>query len=77
VAFDVTVCPVADYFKDQGVPEATGHATCNLDYCMARKFGIELVRTQTIANGAEYCDFRWKFPEEAGDAANGDTTVRP
>jgi hypothetical protein len=63
VAFDVTVCPVADYFKDQGVPpELTAHAACNLDYCLAREFGIELVRSQTIANGAEYCDFRWKFP---------------
>jgi len=63
VAFDVTVCPVADYFKDQDVPpEVTAHAACNLDCCMAREFGIELVRSQTIANGAEYCDFRWKFP---------------
>jgi len=62
VAFDVTVCPVADYFKKQGVPpEVTAHAACNTDYCMAREFGIELVRSQTIANGAEYCDFRWEF----------------
>jgi len=67
VAFDVTVCPLVDYFKDQGVPELTAHAACNLDYCMAREFGIELVRTQTIANGAEYCDFRWKFPETGAD----------
>jgi len=63
VAFDVTVCPVADYFKDQGVPpEVTAHAACNLDYCMARELGIDFVRSQTIANGAEYCDFRWIFP---------------
>ena len=62
VSFDVTLCPFADYFKDQGVPELTPHAACNLDYCLARSCGIELVRTQTIADGAEYCDFRWKFP---------------
>ncbi len=61
VAFDVTVCPLADYFKDQGVPELTVHAACNPDYCMAREFGVDLVRSQTIADGAEYCDFRWKF----------------
>lgn len=66
VAFDVTVCPVADYFKDQGVPpEITAHAACNLDFCMARVFGIELHRSQTIANGAEYCDFRWIFSKIA------------
>ena len=62
VAFDVTLCPLADYFKDQGVPELTPHAACNLDYCAARAFGVDLVRTQTIADGSEYCDFRWKFP---------------
>jgi hypothetical protein len=62
VAFDVTLCPFADYFKDQGVPELTPHAACNPDYCMAREFGVDLVRTQTIADGAAYCDFRWKFP---------------
>jgi hypothetical protein len=61
VAFDVTVCPFADYFKDQGVPELTAHAACNLDYCLARELGVELVRSQTIANGAECCDFRWVF----------------
>ena len=74
VAFDVTVCPLADYFKKQGVPELTEYAACNMDYCLAREFGIELVRSQTIANGAEHCDFRWIFPahrersEKAGES---------
>ncbi len=61
VSFDVTLCPFADYFNNQGLPELTRHAACNLDYCTARAFGVDLVRTQTIADGAEYCDFRWKF----------------
>ncbi len=64
VAFDVTVCPLADYFKDQGVPELTPHAACNLDYSAAREMGVDLVRTQTITNGAGHCDFRWKFKEK-------------
>jgi hypothetical protein len=58
VAFDVTLCPLADYFKGQGVPELTPHAACNLDYCAASEFGVNLVRTQTIADGAAHCDFR-------------------
>ncbi len=62
VAFDVLVCPFADYFKEQGVPELTEPAAGNLDYGMAREWGVELVRTQTIADGAAHCDFRWKFP---------------
>ena len=70
VAFDVTVCPLADYFKDQGVPELTEPAAGNLDYRMAREWGVELVRTQTIADGAAHCDFRWKFP------AHGESSSR-
>ncbi len=62
VAFDVTLCPMADYFKDQGVPELTQYVMCNQDYCQAHEYGVNLVRTQTIADGAEYCDFRWRFP---------------
>ena len=65
VSWDVTLCPFADYFKDQGVPELTQHAACNVDHCAARVLGVDLVRTQTIADGAEYCDFRWIFPTHA------------
>ncbi len=62
VAFDVTLCPLADYFNDQGVPELTQHAACHLDYCAAHELGVDLIRTQTIADGAAHCDFRWNFP---------------
>ena len=71
MAYDVLICPLADYFKDQGVPELTPHAACNMDYRMAREYGAELFRTQTIADGSEYCDFRWKFP-----ASGEEVTVR-
>ena len=67
VAFDVTVCPFADYFEYQGVPELTEPAAGNMDYVMAREWGVELVRTRTIADGAAYCDFRWKFPAARAD----------
>jgi len=65
VAFDVTLCPLADYFKDQGLPELTPYAACNLDHGAARAFGVDLVRSQTIADGSEYCDFRWRFKASA------------
>ena len=63
VSFDVTVCPLADYFKDQGLPELTPYAACNLDHAAADVFGVELHRSQTIAGGYPFCDFRWRFPE--------------
>ena len=63
VSFDVTLCPLADYFKDQGMPEITPYAACNLDFCTADAFGITLTRTKTIAQGDDHCDFRWTFPK--------------
>ena len=62
VAFDVTRCPLAEYYKDQGVPELTPYGACRLDFAVARAYHVELHRMQTIAEGAEYCDFRWKLP---------------
>ena len=59
VAFDVTICPLASYFKSQGVPELTRHAACSLDYQMAAQWGLQLHRTQTIAQGHPLCDFRF------------------
>jgi len=64
VAFDVTICPFADYFRDQGVPELTPYAACNADHIAAHALGIKLIRTQTITGGAEYCDFRWEIPKQ-------------
>lgn len=64
VSFDVTLCPFADYFNEQGVPELTEPAAGNMDYIMAREWGVELVRTQTIGDGAPHCDFRWKLPAQ-------------
>lgn len=62
VAFDVTRCPRAEYYNDQGVPELTPYGACRLDFAIARAYHVELHRTQTIANGSEYCDFRWNLP---------------
>jgi L-2-amino-thiazoline-4-carboxylic acid hydrolase len=60
VAFDVVVCPLAQYFKDQGVPELTLSAACSLDYQMANDWGVTLHRTQTIAAGDPLCNFQFR-----------------
>lgn len=60
IAFDVTSCPLAKYFKDQGAPELTNAAACRLDYQMASVWSMELVRAQTIAEGHSFCDFRFR-----------------
>lgn len=61
IAFDVVRCPVAEYFQQQGVPELTRAAACNLDHRMAQTWGVALERSQTIAAGDARCDFRFKI----------------
>jgi hypothetical protein len=64
IAFEVTHCPVADYFKQQGLPELTRYAACNLDHRMAQVWHTRLQRTHTIAEGSSSCDFRFHLNEE-------------
>ncbi|WAC45732.1 L-2-amino-thiazoline-4-carboxylic acid hydrolase [Pseudomonas sp. SL4(2022)] len=64
VAFDVQVCPLASYLREQGAPELTHFAACSLDYRMAKDWGVSLQRTQTLAGGAAHCDFRFSVPRE-------------
>jgi hypothetical protein len=60
ITFDVTVCPLAEYFSKQGVPELTTSAACSLDHRMASIWGVTLHRAQTIAEGHPRCDFRFR-----------------
>ena len=73
VAFDVQVCPLASYLRDQGVPELTHFAACSLDYRMASDWGVTLQRRQTLAGGAAYCDFRFSVPPTELIARSGAT----
>jgi len=59
VSFEVTSCPLADYFRAQGLPQLTHHAACSLDFLMARDWGVALSRERTIAGGHPLCDFRF------------------
>lgn len=61
IAFDVVRCPIAEYFQQQGVPELTRAAACDLDHRMANIWGVKLERSQTIAAGDARCDFRFKL----------------
>jgi predicted ArsR family transcriptional regulator len=59
--FNVTRCRYADLYKKLGV---SGHGTifsCGRDFALIKGFNkkITLKRTQTIMEGADYCDFRY------------------
>ena len=60
VAFNVTKCPAAEFFKEHNLNELCVKSWCNLDFPLAKKWNVELERDKTIANGNEYCNFKFK-----------------
>jgi len=64
VAFNITHCPVAEYFRSHDLPELCLEAWCNMDYPLAEMWGGVLERSGTLAMGNSYCDFSWKAPPE-------------
>ena len=64
--FTVTGCRFAQFYKELGEPELGFLFLCSQDFPLAESFGpnIELVRTQTIMQGASHCDFRYRLKQE-------------
>ena len=60
--FNVTRCRYAEYFKEMGLAELGALIHCSRDFAMVKGFSgdIELKRTQTIMQGAAFCDFRFR-----------------
>jgi hypothetical protein len=60
--FDITGCRYAQFFQQIGEPELGFLLVCSADVPMSEGIpGVELERTQTIMQGAEFCDFRYRF----------------
>ncbi len=59
--FNVTRCPYYDKYKELGLEEFGVGFSCCRDEPFARGFNpqLELVRTKTIMEGADHCDFRY------------------
>jgi L-2-amino-thiazoline-4-carboxylic acid hydrolase len=65
MAFDVTGCRYADFFHAIGEPELGFLLVCSGDFALAEGIpGVVLERTTTIMQGAEVCDFRYRFQPE-------------
>src|SRR6185436_10734910 len=69
LAFDVTRCRYAELYRALGIPELGAVLSCNRDASLIEGFNasVTLSRTQTIMQGAECCDFRYRAPTK-GDA---------
>ena len=62
--FDVRRCRYAEMYDALGIPELGALLSCNRDFALIDGFNGEahLTRTQTIMEGASFCDFRYRFP---------------
>ena len=49
-----------EFFRSHGMQKLCRETWCELDFPLAEKWGGELERTTTLAEGASRCDFRWK-----------------
>jgi hypothetical protein len=60
LCFNVTRCKYAELYERQGVKEYGYCLSCNRDAALIAGFNphMRLVRTQTIMQGADFCDFR-------------------
>jgi hypothetical protein len=60
---NVTGCRYAKFYQELGAPELGFLLTCSADFSFAEGFGsnVKLTRTQTIMQGADHCDFRYKL----------------
>jgi hypothetical protein len=69
-ALDVKRCAYAEFYKALGEPELGFLLICTVDFAIAQGFGpdIRLTRTQTIMQGADHCDFRYR---RLADGSNG------
>jgi hypothetical protein len=56
---DQVECGICKFFADQDADEFVPYV-CALDFIASDYFGWGLVRTTTLAEGGEHCDFRFK-----------------
>ncbi len=58
LGYDYHECGICKLCSDEGCFEIAKYL-CELDYLLADMMGMKLKRTQTLADGGEYCDFRY------------------
>ncbi len=71
LSFNVTRCRYAEMYRALGLADLGASLSCCRDYTLAQGFNpaIELTRTQTIMQGAPFCDFRFHLAESNPSAS--------
>lgn len=65
--FNVTRCRYAEMYRALGMEDLGGAMSCCRDFALIEGFDptVSLTRTQTILEGAPYCDFRFRAQPDA------------
>ena len=65
-SFNVRRCRYAEMYQSLGIPELGVLLSCNRDQALIEGFNpaITLSRSQTIMEGASFCDFRYELKVE-------------
>ena len=58
LGYDYHTCGICNLCRDEGCFELAKYL-CRMDYVLADMMGMKLTRTQNIAEGGKYCDFRY------------------
>ena len=66
VAINATRCNYAEMYREHGLQELGFLLSCGRDFALMEGFNpkIRFTRTQTIMEGAPFCDFRFSLEEE-------------
>ena len=63
--FDVTRCRYQEMYRQMGLGDIGHLLSCQRDaaFCEGYDPKLKLTRTQTLAEGASHCDFRYRYEE--------------
>ena len=63
--FNVTRCRYAEMYRALGMADLGPALSCQRDFALIEGFNpaVRLTRTQTLMEGAPYCDFRFEAPD--------------
>jgi hypothetical protein len=79
LSFNVTRCRYAEMYRALGLADLGASLSCQRDSALAQGFNpdIELTRTQTIMEGAPFCDFRFRLAGAKQAAVEPGTQSQP
>ncbi len=62
LSFNVVRCRYAEMYRSLGLADLGSSLSCQRDFALSEGFNpeIQLTRTQTLMEGAAYCDFRFR-----------------